>query len=147
MAAHHFAQLLDDLKGVAQEVALHGRKLARLDEAGRRGFRDLCVKSKRQEVVERLSKLAGELRLEEAELGEPLDTGGRARLVQAFFQRKRPHSMDDREDAALLEVKRIALGLGGDKVVEEADRGGERVDRAGEARQTQALSLHEADEV
>ena len=118
--------------------------LTRLVECG---LRDLRVEPQRHQIVQRLDQFARELGVERADLREPCDARRRARLVQSFFQRQRPHAVHDRKDAALLEIERVALRLRGHEIVEEADRRRKGFDRAGEPRKMHPLAVHEIDQI
>ena len=83
---------------------------------------------------------------ERAHFGEAGDARRGAGLDEAAFERQRAHAVDDRENAALLEIERVAVVLVGDEVVEQADRRREGVDRAGETRQLRALAMHRVDQ-
>ena len=116
-------------------------------EAGRGLLRDLRVEPHGHEIAERLGQFARELGFERSQFGEPGDARRGAGLGEALLQRQRAHAVHDREDAALLQIEGVAVGLRTDKIVEKADRGRKRVDRARESRQMHPLSAHRLDQI
>ena len=135
------------LERVAQQVALHAGEFARPDQAAGRRLGELGVEAQRHEKAQRLGQLAREMRRQRAELGQPRDARGGAGFEQAMFDRQRAHAVHDREDAALLQIERVALAFRGDEVVEQADRRREGVGRAGEMREIGALAAHRLDQL
>ena len=133
-------------KASRKQIALHRRQFARSNQARRSLLRDLRVEPHGHEIVEGLVQLARERGFERSQFGKPGDARRGAGLGEAFLQRERAHAVHDREDAALLQIKRVALGLRGHEIVEKADWSGKRLDRARESRQMHPLAAHRIDQ-
>src|SRR6266702_8072194 len=95
----------------------------------------LAVQPERHEKAQGLRQLTGEVAFQHAQLSEPGDAKIGTRLRDATLERKAAHAMDDREDAAFLEIDRLAVALRRDDVPEESYWCREGVDGAGEMRE------------
>ena len=80
-------------------------------EAAGRGDGELRVEPQRHQVAQGLRQFARQIVAERALFGEPGDARRGAGLGQAALERQRAHAVDDRENAALLEIERVALVL------------------------------------
>src|SRR5271166_2071594 len=107
--ADHVAKLLDHPKRITQQVSLHGGKLRRAYQRTRWARRgELGVEAQRHQEIERLGELQSEVSAERSELHQLLNALGRAGFRQAALQRQAAHAVHDGEDAAFLEVDRVA---------------------------------------
>ena len=92
----------------------------------------LRVEPQGHQVIERPRQFACEFRLEHAEFAQLVQALDGVGLLQSAFDGQRAHAMHDGENAALLEIQRVAVAFRGFQRVEQADRRLEGLDGAGE---------------
>ena len=93
-----------------------------------------------------LAQFAGEVGLQNTDVAQSRDALVGGSLQQAMLDRETADAVNDRKNATLLEVQRIALALGRDQVVKQPDRRREGVHGMREMSQIDLLATDQIDQ-